>query len=262
MESWWKNWILNRSKSTFYRYLKFCPLISILYWHLVIHNFWWCWSYTINITLLLSFNSNYHENVIKLTYTPPNHPYRHIIQGVPKKMRLGFCLISWQPCIWFSNSFFFSRKNRSICKVEIFTKQNRILKQMNSFWDTLLNNKNYWSINKYFIYFFFQDNNILPKSRVCESCCNTLTTVHTLGHYHYFHCKSCNKKYSLRKNTFLYNANVSLRKFVLLIYIFITNCWSYNQIRVETDLTTSGETSKKIKKNLGISLIWIKSFFL
>ena len=133
---------------------------------------------------------------------------------------------------------------------------------MNSFWDTLLNNKNYWSINKYFIYFFFQDNNILPKSRVCESCCNTLTTVHTLGHYHYFQCKSCNKKYSLRKNTFLYNANVSLRKFVLLIYIFITNCWSYNQIRVETDLTTSGETSKKIKKNLGISLIWIKSFFL
>ena len=37
------------------------------------------------------------------------------VQGVPKKIRLGFCLISWQPSIGFSNHFF-------LLKTEIHTQ--------------------------------------------------------------------------------------------------------------------------------------------
>ena len=39
----------------------------------------------------------------------------YTIQGVPKRMRLGFCLISQQPCFRFSHRFF-SWKLRSIRK--------------------------------------------------------------------------------------------------------------------------------------------------
>ena len=44
-----------------------------------------------------------------------HHPPPPTIQGVPKKMRLGFCLISQQPSIGFSNRFF-------LLKTEIHTQ--------------------------------------------------------------------------------------------------------------------------------------------
>ena len=91
---------------------------------------------------------------------------------------------------------------------------------------------------------FLQENKILPKSVVCDSCTNTLTTVYSIRRYNYFYCKKCNKKYSIRKSTFLYNANVSLRKFILLIYIFVANYWTWKQIQVETDLSSSDSESE------------------
>ena len=77
----------------------------------------------------------------------------------------------------------------------------------------------------------------------CEFCCKNLSTVYSKGRYHYFMCKFCNKKFSVRKNTFLSNANVSLRKFILLVYIFVSNYWSYKHIQNETDLTSSDDDS-------------------
>jgi hypothetical protein len=73
----------------------------------------------------------------------------------------------------------------------------------------------------------------------CEGCNAHLTTVQSFGRYHFFKCNACKKKFSVRKNTFLSQANVSLRKFILLIYIFVSNFWSYKQIQRETDLTSS-----------------------
>ena len=48
--------------------------------------------------------------------------------------------------------------------------------------------------------------------------------------------------YHFRK-LFRSNANISLRKFILLIYCFVSNFWTYDQISKETDLTTSEEDS-------------------
>ena len=73
----------------------------------------------------------------------------------------------------------------------------------------------------------------------CEFCCQNLSTVYSKGRYYFFKGKFCNKKFSVRKNTFLSNANVSLRKFILLVYIFVSNYWSYKHIQNETDLTSS-----------------------
>ena len=39
------------------------------------------------------------------------------------------------------------------------------------------------------------------------------------------------------------NANICLRKFIILVYSFVSNCWTYDQIIKETDLDTSEEDS-------------------
>ena len=41
---------------------------------------------------------------------------------------------------------------------------------------------------------------------------------------------------------FLSNANISLRKFILLIYVFVANFWNYRQVKTETDLTSESES--------------------
>ena len=79
-------------------------------------------------------------------------------------------------------------------------------------------------------------------SRKCDSCNLHLTTVHSVGSYHFFYCKYCKKKFSLRNNTFLANANISLRKFVLLIYVFVSNYWTYKVIQKETDISSESDT--------------------
>ena len=81
----------------------------------------------------------------------------------------------------------------------------------------------------------------MPTSTKCEFCDKLLTTVYTKGSYHFFQCKECNKKFSLRKNTFLSNANISLRKFILLVYIFVANFWTYKDIQKETNLSSTDE---------------------
>ena len=85
--------------------------------------------------------------------------------------------------------------------------------------------------NDYFYLFllilWFQENNVLPSSRKCDTCDLVLTTVYSHRRYHYFHCKKCSKKYSIRNGSFLSNASISLRKFILLVYIFVTNFWTY-----------------------------------
>ena len=67
--------------------------------------------------------------------------------------------------------------------------------------------------------------------------------VYSDRRYHFFNCNKCKKKYSIRGNTFLSNANISLRKMILLIYIFVFILWNYRTIMRETDLSSDSDDS-------------------
>ena len=49
------------------------------------------------------------------------------------------------------------------------------------------------------------------------------------GGYCYFKCSKCNAKTSVRAGTDFHKAKLSLRKFVLLVYTFITHYLTYSQ---------------------------------
>ena len=107
---------------------------------------------------------------------------------------------------------------------------------------------------------FLQEHGIFHSSVNCEGCGKVLGDLkkHSTKKYYYFHCQQCKKMVSIRSKSILRNANISLRKFVLLVYIFIANFWSYRQVQVlkkycifflsvtkeETDLTLDDETDE------------------
>ena len=88
---------------------------------------------------------------------------------------------------------------------------------------------------------FLQDFGVLHKTVKCTNCDKTLDEVHTNKKYFYFLCSLCKKKISIRTNSIISNANISLRKFTLLVYIFINNFWNYQQIQTETCLSSDEE---------------------
>ena len=79
---------------------------------------------------------------------------------------------------------------------------------------------------------FLQEFGLINKSRKCDNCDKMLDIIYSDNNYHYFRCFPCNKKFSIRSETILSNSNISLRKFVLLIYLFVANYWTYKQIQV------------------------------
>ena len=79
---------------------------------------------------------------------------------------------------------------------------------------------------------FLQDAGIFKKSRNCSSCDENLNVIHQEKKYFYFFCNKCKIKISIRKDTILSNVNVSMRKFILLVYVFVSNFWTYQQIKV------------------------------
>ena len=63
---------------------------------------------------------------------------------------------------------------------------------------------------------------------------------------------------------FYSNAHISLRKFILLVYCFVSNFWTYDQISKETDLTTSEEDSddeEGVSQSSLLSRATIASYF-
>ena len=69
---------------------------------------------------------------------------------------------------------------------------------------------------------FLQDRQILPKELMCPVCPDTLMTRDVLvGNSLSKQCLVCKTKRSIRFNTILYKANISLRQFVLLSYILV-----------------------------------------
>ena len=107
---------------------------------------------------------------------------------------------------------------------------------------------------------FLQKHGILKKSDNCSKCGMHLDVIHRDRKYNYFYCNDCKSKSSIRANSVLSNANISMRKFALLVYVFVSNFWTYRQIMVsifyrshvsimsisckeETDLTSEEEES-------------------
>ena len=79
---------------------------------------------------------------------------------------------------------------------------------------------------------FLHELGLIPKSRKCENCEKVLDVIYSQKDYNFFRCFACDKKFSVRADTILSNSKISLRKFVLLIYLFIANYWTYKQIQV------------------------------
>ena len=80
---------------------------------------------------------------------------------------------------------------------------------------------------------FLQEFGILPKSRKCGICDKVLNEIFVKKKkYYFFRCSDCDKQISIRTDTILSNSNLSIRKFVLLVYIFVMNYWTYRQIQV------------------------------
>ena len=88
--------------------------------------------------------------------------------------------------------------------------------------------------------FLLQEHGVLPKSTVCEGCCETLSSVHCgAKQYYFFFCNKCKKKTSIRRKTILSFASISFRKLILLIYTFVACLWTYKQVKTEVSVTSS-----------------------
>ena len=93
----------------------------------------------------------------------------------------------------------------------------------------------------------FQENGVLPRSHVCDGCNRNLSVVRVgAKEYYYFYCSTCKKKYSLRKQTILSFASISIRKFILLVYTFISCLWTYQQVKTEVNVTSSDDDESEV----------------
>ena len=87
---------------------------------------------------------------------------------------------------------------------------------------------------------FCQEHKILPTEVNCDICNTPTSTVQISGNKSYFRC--CQKKYNLRKNTILENSKMSLRKFILMLYCFVTPTFTCAQVQEETSITSDEES--------------------
>ena len=70
---------------------------------------------------------------------------------------------------------------------------------------------------------FLQDYGILQKSAKCSKCHQEVVDIHqgTGTGYFCFRCNRCETKVSIRDNTLLALANIGIRTFILLTYLFV-----------------------------------------
>ena len=70
---------------------------------------------------------------------------------------------------------------------------------------------------------FLQDYGVLHKSAQCTKCHQEVVDIHqeTGTGYFSFRCNRCETKVSVRDNTHLAVANIGIRTFILLTYLFI-----------------------------------------
>ena len=70
---------------------------------------------------------------------------------------------------------------------------------------------------------FLQDYGVLHKSAKCSKCHQEVVDIHqeTGTGYFSFRCSRCETKVSVRDNTHLAVANIGIRTFILLTYLFV-----------------------------------------
>ena len=73
---------------------------------------------------------------------------------------------------------------------------------------------------------------IFDTSKHCDTCDIELKDIYSDKGYYFFRCLGCKKKISVDRDLILSNANVSMRNFILLAYLFVANYWTYAQIQV------------------------------
>ena len=83
---------------------------------------------------------------------------------------------------------------------------------------------------------YLQEKEILPHFQTCSGCQSKMFTKKRVNNYVYFVCHSCQHKKSIRHGTCLSGANLSLRSFVIMAYLF-------------TNLTNLTYTQSKFKLN-------------
>ena len=88
---------------------------------------------------------------------------------------------------------------------------------------------------------FLQETKILPETQTCTPCNQVLTKLSITGNYVFFRCNKCSKRISIRQGTVLSNCNLSLRRFILLVYAFTQHNWTYKQVDIEVCLTSDEE---------------------
>ena len=92
---------------------------------------------------------------------------------------------------------------------------------------------------------FLQDTKILPDKQTCSKCNKVLRKATVEGNFVFFRCGMCKKRISIRKGTILWNSKLSLRRFILLVYSFTQQTWTYKQVENEVCITTDEENEEE-----------------
>ena len=85
---------------------------------------------------------------------------------------------------------------------------------------------------------FMISENLFPKTVQCKNCDTILENYKIRGNYVYFHCGLCKCNNNIRSGTFLEESRISLRRFILLSYSFVTTTMTYKQIQHEVTVTS------------------------
>lgn len=102
---------------------------------------------------------------------------------------------------------------------------------------------------------YLQENNIIKKEKLCIKC-NVICPISSsdTDNYVFFKCKTCRSKESIRKDTFLYNKNIALKTFLLVLYLFTaTPQLRIPQIIHEANLKEEADGSVVVGEGNGIS---------
>ena len=87
---------------------------------------------------------------------------------------------------------------------------------------------------------FFIKNKLIPETAMCDNCGGLMDTIFPLNNpsakFRFFRCQcSHGNKIPINKDTFLYNAHISPRQYIILLYGFCYR-FKYEDIKREADI--------------------------
>ena len=87
---------------------------------------------------------------------------------------------------------------------------------------------------------FLITNHLIPETAICENCNGLLDKIFPLNNpsakFKFFRCPcSHDKKLPINKESFMYNANITPRQYIVLLYAFCYR-WKYEDVKREADI--------------------------